>query len=74
MTNAEILSLAYQRQAQGDNRDLSVIIAEVKVHLAQMQPSPPKPTDIIGFKSEIIGGVKRKYNVLGNGSQVEVQS
>jgi hypothetical protein len=74
MSDTEILSLAYQRQAQGDGRDLSVIIAEIRDDLAAMQPPAPGPTDEIGFKSEVINGVRTEYKIMGDGSMVEVTS
>jgi len=74
MSNSEILSLAYQRQADGDGRDLAVIIAEIRADLAAMQPPAPGPTDETGFKSEVIGGVRKNYKIMGDGSMVEVVS
>ncbi len=74
MSDVEILSLAYQRQAQGDTRDLAVIIAEIRDDLAAMQPPAPGPTDEIGFKSEVIDGVRKEYKIMGDGSMVEVVS
>jgi hypothetical protein len=72
MKDFEILSLAYQRQASGDVRELSAIIEEVRADLAAMQPPGPGPSDEIGFKSEVIAGVRKNYKIMGDGSQVEV--
>jgi hypothetical protein len=74
MSDMEVLSLAYQRQAQGDTRDLSVIIADIRAALATMQSPAPGPTDEIGFKSEVIKGVRTEYKIMGDGSMVEVTS
>lgn len=72
MSDIKILTLAYQRKDAGDNRDLSAIIAEIRDDLAAMQPAAPGPSDVVGFKSETIGGVTKEYNILGDGSMVEV--
>lgn len=72
MTNAEILSLAYQRQAEGATGTLSEIIVQVKADLASMQPPAPGPSDETGFKSELAGGVRKNYKIMGDGSLVEV--
>lgn len=74
MKNTEVLSLAYQRQADGDTRALAVIIAEVRADLVAMQPPAPGPSDEIGYKSEVIGGVRKNYKVMGDLSVVEVTS
>ena len=67
-----ILRLAYQRQADGDTRELSAIVADVRADLAALQPPAPGPNDEAGFKSELIGGVRKNYKIMGDGSQVEV--
>ena len=74
MSDAEILNLAYQRKDAGDVRNLSVIVAEIRADLAAMQPPAPGPTDELGFKSEVIGGIRKNYKVMGDGSIVEVVS
>ncbi|WP_417842173.1 hypothetical protein [Terasakiella sp.] len=72
MSDLEVLSLAYQRQADGDVRDLAVIIAEIRADLVSMQPDAPGPTDEIGFKSEKVGGIRKNFKIMGDGSMVEV--
>ncbi|MHC8493633.1 hypothetical protein ACTU44_13100 [Thalassospira sp. SM2505] len=72
MSDFNVLSLAYQRQAAGDVRDLAEIVSEVRADLAAMQPPAPAPTDEIGLKSEVIGGVRKNFKIMGDGSMVEV--
>lgn len=72
MQDIDILSLAYQRKDAGDTRELSEVIAGIKGDLAAMQPPEPGPSDEIGFKSEVVGGVRKEYKIMGDGSMVEV--
>lgn len=71
MTNAEILSLAYQRQAEGAPGTLSDIIDQVKADLSAMDPTAPGPNEETGFKSELAGNVRTNYTIMGDGSMVE---
>lgn len=73
MNFSEILSLVYQRQAEGDDRPVNEIIETVRADLAKMQPVPPGPEVIIGQSVQTISGVRKRYNVMGDGSMVEVQ-
>ncbi|MBO6841659.1 MAG: hypothetical protein JJ883_14350 [Thalassospira sp.] len=72
MSDIEILALAYQRRDAGEVGELSEIIAQVKTDLAAMQPPEPGPSDEIGFSSQVIGGVRKNYKIMGDGSMVEV--
>lgn len=74
MNDLDILSLAYQRRDAGDPGTLDEIIAQIRADLAAMQPAPPGPGDVIGVKSEVVNGVRKNYNIMGDGSQVEVVS
>lgn len=74
MNDINILSVAYQRKDAGDNRDLTVIIAEIESDLVNMQPPAPGPADETGFKSEVIGEVRTNYKIMGDGSMVKVVS
>lgn len=74
MTEIQILNLAYSRRDAGDNRDLSEIIAEIRADLATMQPPAPGGNDEIGYKSEVINGVRKDYKIMGDGSMVEIDN
>lgn len=73
MNDLDVLAVAYQRKDGGDARPISIIVAEIRSHLEEISPPVPGPTDQIGFKSEKIGGVRKNYKVMGDGSMVEIE-
>lgn len=73
MTDAEILSLIYQRQAAGDGRSVADILPDVQADLAAVAAArAPGPADVVGGGRVFKGGKPCRVIIRGDGTREEV--
>ena len=73
LSEFHILSLVYQKQGQGDVRDIGLIRADVETdHGALFPPVASAPTDIVSSRKTVLpnGDVIRK-NIQFDGQEVD---